>query len=358
MSQYFPFRAALILYSALLITGLSSAAHAQAQSSGAGIGLSPAIIEENVDPGQVSRFTVSVSNLSDNDQLYYVYTRDIVDVKSGGVPVYAVEGREKTGYEISDWVVLDVTEINVPARAQLPVSFTVNVPDSATPGSHFGAVFLTVDPPRMRNTGAAVGFQVANIISLRVAGDATQFAEIRQFSTERYLHGKTEVNFNLKIENKGNVLVRPTGPLEINNMFGKPVALINFNETAAGVFPGVTREYLFSWKDEGIGFGRYEARVSPVYGDDGRNTISSTVSFWILPMNIIGPAAGILVFVLAVIYFGVRLYVRRTVAMLSTGDRRIVRTIRRRGSPVVLITFLAMLITTALFLVVLLIMFA
>lgn len=340
----------------LALTQLPLVAHAQAP--GAGIGLSPAVIEENVDPGQTKRYTVTVSNLSDNEQLYYIYTRDIVDVKSGGVPVYADEALEKTGYEISDWVVLDVSEVTVPAGGQVPVSFFINVPDTATPGSHFGAVFLSVDPPKLRSTGAAVGYQVANIISLRVAGEADEAAEIRQFSTDRYLYGSTNVNFSLKIENKGNVLIRPSGPLEITNMFGKRVALLTFNDSAAGIFPKTTREYDFSWEDEGTGFGRYVARVSPVYGDDGRNTITNTVSFWVLPMNIIGPAVGALVLILGIVYVGIRLYVRRTVAMMSGGDRRMVRSVRRRGSPVFLITFLAMSVTTVLFLIILLILFA
>lgn len=355
-SQLLPWfvRVTLFLAAALVVCPLG----ARAQAPGAGIGLSPAVIEENVEPGQSKRYIINVSNLSGNDQLYYVYARDIVDVKSGGVPVYAEADLDKTGYELSDWVVLDVSEVNVPAGGQVPISFTVNVPTSATPGSHFGALFLSVDPPRLRSTGAAVGYQVANIITLRVAGEAVEAAEIRQFSTDRYVYGGTNVNFDLRIENKGNVLLRPTGPLEITNMFGKLVAQFDFNDTAAGVFPKTTREFTFPWQDDGIGFGRYVARVSPVYGDSGRNTITSTVSFWILPMNIIGPALGALFVVLLVVYFGIRLYVRRTVAMMSGGDRRIVRTVRRQGSPIFMITFLSMSVTTILFLLILVLLFA
>jgi hypothetical protein len=113
-------------------------------------------------------------------------------------------------------------------------------------------------------------------------------------------------------------------------------------------------------RDEGIGFGRYEARVSPIYGGAGsKNTISSTVSFWILPMNIIGPALIALAVILLTIYVGVRMYVRRTVAIMSgSGERRIIRTVRRRGSSVVLVTFITMLATTFLFLIILLLVFA
>jgi len=195
---------------------------------------------------------------------------------------------------------------------------------------------------------------------MRVAGDVDENAEIRQFSTSEYVYGTTDVDFTLRIENLGNVLVRPTGPLEITNMFGKQVALLTFNESQGSVFPGIVREYQFNWKDDGIGFGRYEARVSPIYGEEGtKKTVSSTVTFWVLPMNIIGPALGVLVLLLLAVYVGIKLYVRRTVALMSGGgDRRIIRTVRRRGSPVMLISVVSMLATTVLFLIILLLIFA
>lgn len=343
----------------LLLALLANSVSAQGTDA-AGIGISPAIIEEGATPGEVKKYTVSVSNLSEAEQKYYVYMRDIVGVKNDNSPVYAQDDTETTGFELSSWVKLDVEEIIVPAGADVPLSFTLTVPDTASPGSHFGALFISLEPPRLRTTGAAVGYDVANIISIRVAGDANEKAEIRQFSTDRFFYGSTNVDFNLRIENLGNVLVRPTGPIEITNMFGKNVATLVFNDSQASVFPGVTREYNFNWTDEGTGFGRYLVRVSPIYGESGsKNTISSTVSFWVLPMNIIGPALGVLAVILLSIYVGVRLYVRRTVSLLSAGgERRMVRTVRRRGSPVLLMTFISMLATTVLFLIILLLIFA
>lgn len=346
---------AVILLGAVAVPDVT---HAQA---GAGIGITPAIIEEAASQGETKQYTVTISNLSDQNQKYFVFVRDIVGVKDDSSPVYATEGVESTGYEISSWITLEKGEIDIPARTSAPLSFVMQVPADASPGSHFGAVFVSVESPRMRSTGASVGYEVANIVSIRVAGEADVRAEIREFSTNRFIHGATDIDFSLSIQNSGNVLVRPTGPVEITNMFGKQVALLAFNESQASVFPGVTRDYVFNWQDDGVGFGRYEARVSPIYGEAGnKQTLSSTVSFWILPMNIIGPSLTVLVVLLAAVYLGIRLYVRRTVALLTSGggERRIVRTVRRRGQPVVFMTLVAMLATTVLFLILLLLIFA
>jgi hypothetical protein len=318
----------------------------------AGVGLKPATIEEMMESGEERDFSVEISNLSGSDQTYYLSRRDITGVNPGGVPIFAQDNIEKTGYELSEWITL--------GNQSASINFRLKVPENAAPGSHFGGVFVSIDPPRLRSTGASVSYEVANIISIRVAGDAVESAQIRQFSTDKYFYSSKNVDFLVRIENEGNVLVRPSGPIEINNMFGKREATLTFNESLAGVFPKTTRDFTpQNWTGEGSGFGRYEALISVVYGDAGsRRTISSTVTFWILPMNIIGPAAIILAVVLLSVYFGVRMYIRRTVAMASAGStRRLVRTRRQSEFPFLLV-FISMLAITALFLIILLLLFA
>lgn len=324
-----------------------------------GVSITPAVIEETLDAGFQKQYTLTVKNLDTVEQTYYLFVRDISDTTEGGVPVFAKEGEEKTGMELSDWIALSESQITIPGNGSRSVTFTLTVPGDATPGGHFGGVFLSVDPPEIRQSGAAVAYQVANIVSIRVSGDVNEVASIRQFSTGRFFYGSQNVDFNVRIENAGNVLVRPTGPLEVFNMLGQKVDTIMFNENRNGVFPGKTREFLFSWTGEGLGFGRYEAVLSSVYGDEGaKKTMSSTVSFWILPMSIIGPALGAFVVLFLIVFISVRIYIARTVAEMSRGRSRVVRSRRRGGlSPLLLFT-VVMLMVTILFLLVLLVLFA
>lgn len=348
---------------AFVLLFITTAQSASAQTT-AGVGIRPAVINERMDPGEVRQFTVQLSNLSALDQTYYISKRDIVGVREGGAPIFAQEGGEQTGYELSDWITLDKSELFIPAGGTDQLNFIMTVPEGASPGSHFGGIIVSIEPPEIRSSGASIGYEVANIISIRIAGEANDSARIREFSTSQYIYGKTEVEFTARIENEGNTLVTPTGPLEIYNMFGKQVALLQFNESLGSIYPKTAqssglREYTLPWEDDGIGFGRYEAIVSLVYGDEGRkNTISSTVSFWILPMNIILPALGVLLFLLAIVYFFVRLYVRRSLAVLSAGStRRLVRSRQQNQFPLLLL-IVTMLTVTALFLIVLLLLFA
>lgn len=327
----------------------------------AGISISPAIIEpdEPVIPGSTYEYEITIRNLNEAEQLFYLSTKDIVDVVDGGTPIFAEPNKEKTGMELADWITLPATEIRLAEGVSERIKFQIAIPADATPCSHFGSVFVSATPPDINTVGAAVGYDVANIISLRVAGECNDSANIRQFSTKRFFNGSKNVDFNVRIENTGNMLVRPTGPVEVFNMLGRRVETFTFNESQAAVFPGTVREYNFTWAGEGTGFGRYEAVLSPVYGENGaKKTMSSTVSFWILPLNIILPALIGLALLLLITFVFVRLYIKRTLAHLSHGQTRIVRKRKNKSVSSTLLLIVVMLTVSALFMIILLALFA
>lgn len=331
---------------------------AAAQNS-AGVSINPATIEESTDPGERYETSLEITNRSDFEQTYYLFTRDIVGVRDGNSPEFADEGQELTGYELSTWVTLPEGAITLAPEQSQRIPVIIDVPDNATPGSHFGGVFVSVEPPKLRTVGASVGYEVASIISIKVSGDAVVNAQIREFSTEKIIHGSTNVKFNVRVQNSGSVLVRPIGPLEVYNMFGNQVYSKIFNESQGGVFPGVIRTFEDNWTDKNPGFGRYQAVLSLVYEADGGNrTIDATVSFWILPMNIIGPILGVLIVLLLVSYIAIRLYIRRVVRHSST-SRRLVRS-RRKSKQISMLSLISivLLTVTALFLILLLLLFA
>ena len=346
---------------ALLFVGtfLSTSSLALAQQQ-AGVSLSPTLIEKGAEPGEILNEVINITNLSGDEKTYYFFTRDISGVRGAGTPIFADANSERTGYELTEWITIEQTEVTLVPGEEATIPITITVPDNATPGSHFGGIFVSLEAPRFRQVGAGVGFEVANIVSIRIAGDALETAQIRTFSTDKLIYGATNVNFDARIENKGNVLIRHYGPLEIVNMFGETVANMTFNESLGGVFPGTIRDFDMTWQEDSPGFGRYVARLSLVYGDStsGQKSITSTVAFWILPMNIIGPALIVLSVLLLVTYVAIKLYIRNRVQTLAQGRRMIRRQGRRGGNSTLTVVLIAMLSVTALFLLILLLLFA
>ncbi len=349
----FSFISALLLFYTVFVQEVMS-------SDRSSIGISPSMFEEQLDPGDVLTFTLKIDNGENNDRTLYVYPRNISGVRAGGVPIFAEDGDELTGYELADWVSFSQSEVFITADGSESIEVTLTVPDDAPPGSHFGGIQVTSRAPELQTSGGAVAYGVTNIVTIRVSGEADERATIRSFSTDRYIYGDTNVEFNARVENPGNVLQRPIGPVEVRNMFGAEVARLTMNESRAAVFPGTEREFTIKWQDENPGFGRYEAVLSMVYGSEGINkTMTNTVTFWILPMSIITPALVVLGIILFITFIGVRMYINRTLKYhTSKHSSKIKRTHAPSPMPFWLLATIIMLSVSAIFLIILLAIFA
>ena len=318
-----------LLVVSIFILGFT--AHTYAQSS-SGITLIPATIEpkEKLDPGATHLQNLKVTNESSQDKVFYLYKKDIQGVAAGGVPIFAEVNTEITGFEISEWISFDVDQIAVPAHQSVDVPVSVHVPDNASPGSHFGGIFISLEPPKLRETGASVGYEVASIVVINVSGDIKDDARIRSLSTDKLIYGSKNVHFIAKVENQGNILIRPRGPMTITGMFSKTPEMVSINDSLAGVFPGSVRDIAFDWKSDGLGFGKYEAVLALVYdGEDGQKTIDATATFWVFPIKImLSVLAGFLA-IFALGYIFTKYYIRRAV-MRASGGRRIMNTRYRK----------------------------
>jgi hypothetical protein len=314
----------------------------------AGITLIPASIEKAADPGSTITETLTVTNESNEDKEFFLFKRNIKGVESGGVPVFAEEGEEKTGYEMDTWIDVQTDALKVPANSQVEVPVTINVPNTATPGSHFGGVFVSQEPPKLRQTGAGVGYEVASIVSIRISGDIIDTARIRSFSTDKLFYTAKHVNFAARIENQGNILIRPRGPLTITSIFGGKPESFMVNESLAGVFPGYSRDLEFAWDSDGLGFGRYEAILALVYdGEEGQKTIDASLVFWIFPLKIILSIIGGFASIIIIGYFLTRYYINQAI-MRAAGGRRIVPQRYRKQVGVSRFTFVFTVLTAAL----------
>ncbi|QQR65277.1 hypothetical protein IPH92_01700 [Candidatus Kaiserbacteria bacterium] len=344
----------VFLAACFLFLSFSGSVNAQ---SNAGITLIPATIEERADPGTTQNHTLKITNVSDVDKEYFVYKRDITGVEAGGVPLFADEGTERTGYELTDWLVLPSEPLKVAANATVELPITINVPAEASPGSHFGGVFVSAEPPKLRETGAGVGYEVVSVISIRINGDVIDAARIRSFSTDKLLYGAKNVQFTAKIENQGNILIRPRGPVSITSMFNSDPVVFSVNENQYGVFPGTMRDLNFEWNDEGLGFGRYEAVLALAYdGEDGQKTIDASLVFWVFPMKVmLGFLVGLIIIVVGGYAF-TKYYINQAI-MRAAGGRRIVpqRYRKQVGVSRFAFVFTAIMAAVVLFLLVLLI---
>lgn len=277
-----------------------------------GVSVKPAQIEQKIEPGTTKTFTMTVTNLDNVDLTLYPVVRNVMGVNDDSQPVFE-EVEEGPLHDISAWLDFKKDPMSVGPKQSASIEVTAHFPTDATPGSHIAGFFFSDKPISDGEfIGAGVGFDVGAILHFQIAGDAITKATIRHLSTEHSIYGKPPVQFSLGIENEGNTLVRPVGFIDITSMTGKKVASLPVNDNGAGVFPKTTREWKSTWSPNEIMIGKFTAMVAlAIDTEEGAETLSRQVDFWILPINIILPIIiGFTVFLL-VSYILLRLYVRK-----------------------------------------------
>jgi len=289
-----------------------------AQEDG-GIKISPAIIEERVEPGQILRSYLYVTNSTKTTQTYYVSKMNMMGLTEKGDPEFGDDAG--IGSTLSSWISIPIAPVVVPASGTKEIPFSIQIPGNASPGGHFAGIFVsTVPDSKEKSNKFVIGVQAGTIVSLRVSGDVREGLQIRNFFTDRIVYDIPEVKLTTRVENTGNTLVRPIGSIEIFDWFGKKVATLIVNEKGGAVLPRNTRAYETLWRGEGFILGKYAANLSLSYGDSAKKTAYTTATFWVFPIKMVASVlVGVILFVV-VIFGGARAYVRRELHELR-GER-------------------------------------
>ncbi len=321
----------LAIFVLALFFYFSNIVFAQAQS--VGIKISPIILEELVDPGQVISRQLKITNQSDTSRRFFVYLRDFGAEGETGQAKLLPPGTDY-GYTIASWIDITSEGIDFGPREEKIVDYQIRVPKNVGPGGYRGAILFGTEPPRLqvesedKGAGMSIAQQAASLILLQVKGDIDEEASIREFNTDKdYYSTPFKVDFLVRIENTGNVHVKPHGAIKIKNMFGKEVAVIRVNEQGGNILPNSIRRFLdINWEGKNA-IGKYTATLGLTYGTDvnsggqGKSSLVGTKTFWIIPWRIIIPTVLTILFILAFSFLLLRIYRNRAVkrAMESAG---------------------------------------
>jgi hypothetical protein len=275
----------------------------------------PALFEQTVNPGDQFSTSITVSNPGIVSRQYTVGVRDISGMKGSGEPIFTTSSVPE--YGVSSWVSLGNTFVAVPPGGSVTVPFTITVPKTAGPGGHYGAIFISQGATRPGVNGSGLAYDVGALIELRIAGDAKQLAEIKEFSTDKSFYQTPTVNFTATVANEGNILLQPRGPIDITNMFGQKVGTAIMNDQGASIFPGTQRSFTASWGGGGFAFGQFTAITTLNYGDTENKTVSASASFWVIPVVPIAVVLGSIIFFILIFIWAVKAYVRRKVHAMT-----------------------------------------
>jgi uncharacterized membrane protein len=342
-----------------------------AKAQSIGIKISPIRYEELVEPGALLNRVLTVENQSNTPKTLYAYLRDFRAEGEGGQPKLIAPGTEM-GYFLASWIRISGEGIEFAPGEARDISFQIQVPADAGPGGYYGAILFGTEPPRLKlagedkGAGMAVSQQTGSLVLLQVKGEVKEEARIREFVTDKSLYSTPfNIEFLTRVENLGNVHVKPIGTISIINMFDKEIGSIRVNDGGANVLPNSIRKFTENWQGES-GFGRYTATIGLSYGTSanlggqGKQTLYTETTFWIVPWRIIIPTVLILIILLSLTILFLKLYKNRAVrrAMEQAGYGRVRMVKKYQGpSPIIYISVVLLVVLIVLFLIISLIYF-
>lgn len=330
-----------------------------------GIKISPPIIEPLVQPGSTYNDSLKVTNDSSESITLYPYIRDFEAQGEEGTARLVDPGTEKDG--ISAWLNMDTSSLDFQPGETKAIPFSIVVPENASPGGHYGAIVVGTRAPDLKiNTedkGAAIATaqEVASLILVQISGEMDVNADIREFKTDRsFYNSPFQISFSTRIENKGNIHIKPRGEIKITDMFGKTVTTLDLNKQGSNVLPQTMRKFNNEWKEKG-GYGRYKASLALSYGvsadngGTGMQSLFSEVTFWIIPWRTIIPTVLGLIFIASLLVIWLKFYKSKAIkkAMQQMGYNQQVKYVRKvnGASPAVHFGLILMTILVIVFLI-------
>jgi hypothetical protein len=331
----------LFSFCAYLLVG--AFVNAQTPTPGLNITVSPPVIELNAKPGDKINERFRVRNNQSTPVSLKIDVKKLSSDSTSGEPIPAEPTKDD---EFISWMNVDPAEVEVNPSEWQDVNFSLDIPQNAAYGYYYVLRIAPSDQTTVKGTGAAIKGQVLVVVLLNVVKDGAKAkADLVEFKPDVFVSEYLPVTFTAKVNNSGNIHVKPSGNIFIRSFHQKDVAILDINAGKQTVLPGGSRTFTSTWNDGFIvrepvvengtakvdksgkpitkitinwdklthfRIGPYTATLLMVYDDGKRDaTIEGTTTFWLIPYTAIIVIVVTLVILILVIRFLLKWYIRR-----------------------------------------------
>jgi hypothetical protein len=313
------FRVATLTVIALLavsgITYFTVSAQSSSGNASQGIQISPTIYELNAERGKTYEIKLNVMNVTVSDLLYTVSVEDFTSSDETGSPHIIIDSDLPETASIKTWVSV-IPEFELKTRESSDISASITIPNNAEPGGHYGVLRFSGTAPDIKSTGVGLSASAGVLILIRVDGDITELASLASFYTAKndnqsFFFEEGPIDIVTRLKNEGNVHVKPSGTVEVRDMFGGLSASFPINQQVpkSNILPDSIRRFDVTMDNQWM-FGKYTADLILGYGTTGQ-AITNTISFWVIPYKLILAAVAVLVTLVYVFKRMIKAYNKR-----------------------------------------------
>lgn len=250
--------------------------------------LSPTNKVYHVDPGQVLQDSLTVLNDGQTAYTFTVYaTPYSVTSSHYNDPNFSAT---KSNADAYTWIQFDTTSYHIEPRQTINVPYTLKVKPDASPGGHYGAIFVEIQPGDTAGQQLSRKKRVGSIIYATVSGDVRLAGNVEHIDTA-WFQPVAPITSNISVTNTGNSDFAATVNYRVSDIFNNT----KYNsQNNYEVLPSTSRDISAEWM--GVNwFGLYNVHVATTVL--GKTTVKDTTVLmapvWLLVVLIIIVLAGI-----------------------------------------------------------------
>ncbi len=266
---------------------LISTPETNSQIGKTGLTYSPTIIELDLKPGKTYLELIKLRNEGEITETYYPQALDFVARGEEGGQEFIAPETGNTAYSLASWVKYPTDQIVLAPGEDTAFTISIVVPTNAEPGGKYAGLLLSTRSVLDVNTsGTAISTMTGPIILGAIEGQQVENLTVDEFGVNKDYFEYIPAEFSIRLQNTGNIHVKPYGVVEIKNMFGAVTTTLPVNPKLGNVLPNSFRKFDVAWDDNSFRIGQYSAQLKLTYGTD-RQLTSAIVSFWVIPWKVL-----------------------------------------------------------------------
>jgi hypothetical protein len=282
-----------------------------------GVQISPALVELNAARGKTYNINLTIMNVTNSDLVYSTSVDDFNSTGETGSPHIITNSTLPPTSSVVTWVA-GIPNFTLHSKQSKVIAAKISIPNDAEPGGHYGIIRFSGNAPELTGNGVGLAASAGTLLLIRVDGTITESANLASFfstqnNNQTSFFENSPITFVVRIQNKGNIHVKPTGSIKVHDMFGGLTATLPINSDQSDVLPNSIRRFESQFNKDWL-FGRYTADLALGYGTNGQ-AITGTMSFWVIPYKIV--LVGLLVFSTLIFIFSrlIKVYNKHIIEM-------------------------------------------
>lgn len=291
-------------------------------------GVSPIIIDRNIEARESFEESVKITNTSDRKLRLFPTVNAITLGVDGEIVDFVPASMGNTATSITSWISVTRGRVEINPGETVKIPLTIAVSPFAEPGEYHAFVGFAEGSKR-DDAEVKVENRTAPgvVMRLSLSEKRTEYLRLQRFSIDRFITDPNNAVATYVIENVGGKPLTPTGEIIFYDVRGTEQGSVVVNPEQKEIRPQSSLTFTTTIPDIGA-IGKHKAFINIEYGSTQRANVYDTAYFNIVP---IGLLLTIFVTLLVISVIVTLLYHRRTRTRVVSDDEEEVAVYVRTG---------------------------